>query len=333
VQKARARIVSLATTPAERGEKFAVPVLAIRQGNYFEQFEETHFLDFPWDLSHLDASLSEVEFASERPGPQQGEIDVSAEGKIKTQFIANLHDQLSLLNVEQGWKVSDLTIWLDRNILHRDIPAAETGVYLIRLINQLIEKRSFSLDNLVREKYRLRDAIILKIDAHRQRAHQVSFEQFLQSTSPLEVTPKLIFKFDNENYPCPINSLYRGMHQFKKHFYADVGDLKASGEEFECAQFIDALPDVDVWVRNIDSQPKYSFWLQTSVGRFYPDFVCLLTDGRYLVVEYKGGHLYKDAEEKRQIGELWEKRSDGKCLFVMPTNRGYGLIKAVLVKR
>lgn len=326
VQQARTRLSSPTASPAERGEKFAIPVLAIRQGSYLEQFEETHFLDFPWDISHLDASLSEAEFASERPGPQQGEIDVSAEGKIKTQFIANLHNQISLLNVEQGWQVSDLVVWLDRNILHRDITAAETGVYLTRLVNQLIEKRSFSLDTLVSEKYRLRDATVLKIDAHRQSAHHGSFEQFLKATSPLEVTPNLVFEFDRENYPCPVNSLYRGMHQFKKHFYADVGDLKASGEEFECAQFIDALPEVEFWVRNIDSQPKYSFWLQTSTGRFYPDFVCRLTDGRFLVIEYKGGHLYKDAEEKRQIGELWDKRSGGKCLFVMPTNRNYSLV-------
>jgi type III restriction enzyme len=194
------------------------------------------------------------------------------------------------------------------------------------LVTQLIEKRGFSLNTLVREKYRLRDATVLKIDAHRQSAHHGSFDLFLKAASPLEVTPNLIFEFDRENYPSPVNSLYRGMHQFKKHYYADVGDLKSGGEEFECAQFIDALPEVEFWVRNIDSQPKYSFWLQTSTGRFYPDFVCRLTDGRFLVVEYKGAHLYKDAEEKRQIGELWEKRSGDKCLFVMPTNRNYSLV-------
>jgi type III restriction enzyme len=328
VHQARARLSSPAATPAERGEKFAIPILAIRQGSYLEQFEETHFLDFHWDLSNMDAFLSEAEFTSDRPAPQQGEVDISAEGKIKTQFITNLHNQIALLNIEQGWQVSDLVVWLDRNILHRDILATETGIFLTRLVNNLIEKRGFSLDTLVREKYRLRDAAVLKIDIHRQSAHHGSFERFLQATSPLEVSPNLVFEFDRDNYPCPVNSLYRGMHQFKNHYYADVGDLKANGEEFECAQVIDALPEVEFWVRNIDSQPKYSFWLQTSTGRFYPDFVCRLKDGRFLVVEYKGGHLYKDAEEKRLIGELWEKRSKGKCLFVMPTNRDFRMIKA-----
>ena len=37
-----------------------------------------------------------------------------------------------------------------------------------------------------------------------------------------------------------------------------------------------------------------------------------------LVVEYKGEHLFADAEEKRAVGAVWESRSGGKCLFVMP---------------
>ena len=32
-------------TPSQRGERFSIPVLAIRQGDLFEQFEETHFLE------------------------------------------------------------------------------------------------------------------------------------------------------------------------------------------------------------------------------------------------------------------------------------------------
>ena len=39
---------------------------------------------------------------------------------------------------------------------------------------------------------------------------------------------------------------------------------------------------------------------------------------RALVVEYKGEHLFADAEAKRAVGAVWESRSGGKCLFVMP---------------
>ena len=166
-----------------------------------------------------------------------------------------------------------------------------------------------------------------KLTPTASRRTRVSFSQLLSEGSPLEVSPDLVFTYDPEEYPAPVNSLYKGMHQFKKHYYPDVGDLKSNGEEHECAQIIDSLDEVKFWVRNLDSQPTRSFWLQTSAGRFYPDFVCKLNDGRILVVEYKGGHLYTDAEEKRIIGELWEKRSQGKCLFVMPTERNFAVIR------
>lgn len=73
------------------------------------------------------------------------------------------------------------------------------------------------------------------------------------------------------------------------------------------------------WIRNLAKRAT-SFRLQTSRDWFYPDFVCQLTDGRILVVEYKGKHLYDtpDAEEKRAVGAVWESRSQGRCLFIMP---------------
>ena len=56
---------------------------------------------------------------------------------------------------------------------------------------------------------------------------------------------------------------------------------------------------------------------QTSRGRFYPDFVAELVDGRIAVVEYKGAHLLNDPYEieKRQIGELWARKGERRCLF------------------
>ena len=62
-----------------------------------------------------------------------------------------------------------------------------------------------------------------------------------------------------------------------------------------------------------------SFWLPTVRGKFYPDFVALLEDGRLMVVEYKGSHIAEspDTSEKRTVGELWERKSDGMCLFLI----------------
>jgi type III restriction enzyme len=324
-KEGKARYVVTKITPSERGEVFSIPVLAYRQGKFLEQLEETHFLDFNWELPKHNALLTEMEFAAGRSSPKQGEVDVTDEGKVRKQFLQNLKDQLTLLKVDLGWKVSDLVHWLDRNFIHHDLTANETGVYLIALVNNLIEKRNISLETLVREKYRLLDAVIRKINEVRGSAHEQAFKSFFDATSQVEVTPDLVFSFDPQEYPAPVGSLYRGQHNFKKHYYPEVGKFD-SNEEKQCAEFIDTLDEVEYWVRNISSQPSRSFWFQTSTDRFYPDFVCKLLDGRFLVVEYKGAHLYKDAEENRQVGELWEKRSKAQCLFVMPTDKKYDVI-------
>ena len=64
---------------------------------------------------------------------------------------------------------------------------------------------------------------------------------------------------------------------------------------------------------SVPDEPVHAFWLPTSSGRFYPDFVCELTDGRFFVAEYKGAHLRADRREieKGQVGQVWAERSGG----------------------
>ncbi len=57
----------------------------------------------------------------------------------------------------------------------------------------------------------------------------------------------------------------------------------------------------------------------------YSAFICKLEDGRILAVEYKNSRDYDlpNNEEKRRLGALWEIRSGGKCLFVMPRGKDF----------
>ena len=98
------------------------------------------------------------------------------------------------------------------------------------------------------------------------------------------------------------------------------------GEEVQCAQALDSLRDVKYWVRNVATHPS-SFWLPTVSGKFYPDFVALLNDGRFFVVEYKGAHIAEgsDTLEKRTIGELWERHSQGRSIFLVVEKQVDGL--------
>jgi type III restriction enzyme len=107
-------------------------------------------------------------------------------------------------------------------------------------------------------------------------------------------------------YPVPANKRYAGKFRFARHYYPVVANLKDGGEEHACAVAIDAHPKVKHWVRNLDSDPIAGFWLPTSAGRFYPDFVCELTDGRIFVAEYKGAQLRAMPKEieKDQVGRV-----------------------------
>lgn len=82
---------------------------------------------------------------------------------------------------------------------------------------------------------------------------------------------------------------------------------------------LDEHPKVKRWVRNLDSDPVAGFWLPTSSGRFYPDFVCELGDGRVLMVEYKGHHISGMPKEieKGEVGRVRAERSKGQALFLM----------------
>ncbi len=318
--------------PAQRGEFFKVPKLMVQGSQKHLDFEASRFLETPWRLSECNAELSEAEFPSEFKTGELGEIGLSHEGRLEMRFLGKLHQQMSLLTPDKNWDTTRLADWLDRTVEHWDILRRESLPFLQRLVEHLIEVRKIPIEVLIRNKYALKSAAAAKIDSYRQDVHRGAYQNLLlpECETPVVVSPDHCFSFDPHRYPY--NTRYTGAYRFQKHYYQHVGDLKADGEEFRCARFTDALPEVKYWVRNLERQPQFSFWLQTPTDKFYPDFVCLLTDERYLVVEYKGVHLWSadDAKEKREIGELWEKRSGGNCLFIMPKGPDFDAIRAKL---
>jgi type III restriction enzyme len=309
-------------------EPFSVPGLAVSVNGELELFDDSHFLDTIWNLSECDASLTEGEFQSTLATGAAGEIDVSQSGQVETRFVDQLHDQLSMIAMEPGWTVAGLANWLDRQIPHPDITQAQSSLFIQNVVMNLIETRSLSLEQLARLKFRLRNALEAKINGYREQQRKTSYQQILFGPDRVELTvePDCCFTYSEDRYSP--NWYYEGGWRFNKHYFRLVGELKSEGEEFECAQFLDNLPQVKHWVRNLERRPESSFWLQTSTDRFYPDFVAELTDGRYLIVEYKGEDRWSndDSKEKRAVGELWADRSAGKCVFVMPKGRDFAAI-------
>lgn len=310
--------------PAEKEAPFEVPQLVVRQGDAFEVFRETHFTDTDWRLSDFEATLPDYE--PSRPQGQRGAVDTDEEGELKIQFLDDVRRQLTLLSEDRRWAVSDLVYWLDRTIPHHDIRPQDAVSFLERLVQgYLIEENGFSLDALVRDKYRLRRAVEARIDEHRNAAHYEHYETLLwggDGAPAVTVDPEICFSFGPD---YPYTALYDGEFEYVHHYYGPKRVGQMNREEAECAFFLDHQPEIEHWVRNLDQNRKYGFWLQTSSGKFFPDFVSKLTDGRFLVVEYKGEHLRggPDATEKENVGEVWAKRSEGRCLFAMVGNDDY----------
>jgi type III restriction enzyme len=322
-------------SPYELRADFPVPVLCVRENEELFEFDSTFLLEHPWRLSQKDGSLDLNYNPLARPSGRAGIIDIGARGEVQTSvvrespetdFVSTLHQHVLALGVMGDWTLESLVAWLDRQIDHQDIPAGESAEFLRKVIRGLVAKFAITdMSALALDRFRLRDHIEARIQEHRQSERKAAFQLFLLPDSPLAVNEKRKINFKAMQYEP--GWLYEGSYQFQRHYFGPKpGELKERTpageltEEFKCAQFIDDLQEVKFWVRNL-SRRTTSFRLQTSTDWFYPDFICQLMDGHVLVVEYKGKHLYgdADAEEKRAVGKVWESRSGGSCLFVMPT--------------
>lgn len=325
---------------------FIVPLLSVRENETLFEFESTFLLEHPWQLSAKDASLSENYNPLMRPEGKAGLVDVSRAGKVETSvirepegsdFVATLHQNVLQLRGAYDWTMENLIAWLDRKINHQDIPVGESAGFLQKVVRGLMAK--FGIDDvnvLALDRFRLRDEIELRIQQHRITERKAAFQRFLLPDSPLTVSEEYAINFKTMSYEA--SSVYEGSFEFKKHYFGPKpGELRErtlSGElteEFKCAHYLDGLPEVEFWVRNLLRKAK-SFRLQTSKDWFYPDFLCQLKDGRVLAVEYKGKHLYDaaDAEEKRAVGAVWASRSGGRCLFAMPTEGDFSTIAKIV---
>lgn len=315
------------TSPAERGVRLAVPMLCLQRQGVFELLDETHFLERPWSLRDYLEKPVDAPGAINEAQAGYGEIALTEKGKVQWKFGHELAEQLKLIDVTENWTEARLVDWFDRNIPHPDLGADETGVYIANLVARW-QQQGWPLGRLVRERFPLRAVIEKIIQACRLDAKVRAYQEVLfdSVSGPITVNAEHVFAFDPDRYPA--RWVCERSDDFRKHYHRQVGELGSEGEEFECALFLDTLPEVSVWVRNLERQPEKSFWLPTSTDRFYPDFVCKLRDGRILVVEYKGAHLATadDAKEKRLLGQLWAERSGGTGLFVMPDGKDFATI-------
>ncbi len=309
--------------PAQLGLDFAaIPQLCLELDGHLEVVERETLTSLG-DWSLLDQQVQLAGFTITET-VNSFEIDING-AKVTYRHTDAQH--LLLNETVSHTSEQDLVRWLDIEVRQSDIGQAQMQAYLVKLISHLLAERGFTLTALVRARFQLAQAIVREIGRLRQIAMTRGFQGRLVEMAIPSVEELAHYSFHYQPGQYPARQLYQGSYEFSKHFYPVIHDLRektaagALAEEFRCAQALDAHPKVKQWVRNIERQEKFSFWLPTATDYFYPDFVAELVDGRVLVVEYKG-EPYKtndDSKQKRQVGEQWANSSKGRCLFLFAT--------------
>ncbi|MCB1735504.1 MAG: DEAD/DEAH box helicase family protein [Gammaproteobacteria bacterium] len=306
-----------ARAPSQRGERFApLPRLCLREQGVLDLLEPENFLYVNGEFSLLDHSVQLPNFTLIET---EKTFEVDLNGKRITYRVAEEKEAYGLNQVDGGFTETTLVSELEREVRQADITPREMNRWLALVVGDLIYARGYTLTALVRAKYPLARALRERIALLRAEAAQHGFQTVMfDLDSPLEASLDQRYEFKPGLYPARM-PYYRGRFRFAKHYYPVIEDLREGGEEFECAKAIDSHPGVRHWVRNLVKREAASFALPLAGGYFYPDFVAELTDGRLLVVEYKG-EPYKsndDSREKNQVGQRWAAGSGGTCLFLM----------------
>ncbi|MDQ1208967.1 type III restriction enzyme [Acinetobacter baylyi] len=329
-------------TPAELGKEFKVPLLALSVQGELQLFDDPEVLEYPWNLTTVDAKVLHDDISilnSAYASNDFGTLDIDeTKGKVKVTFLPKLQRDLGLVYKPENWDEVKLATWLCKNILEESLTHEAKRNFVLAWLNDLLSKDDFDLARTNTQKYIIRQLIEKRINILRKEAVNDAYQNFLFGNDELHqitVSNEQEYQFNfhpNVYAPSRDDNGEYGYYAFNKHYYGRIGAFD-SGEEFACACWLDQQAvkgKIEFWVRNLVRKEGCSFYLQKGNGRFYPDFICKLPDGKILVVEYKGADKWEAAKDDRQIGELWANLSEGKCKFIMIKDKRFDLIESLL---
>jgi type III restriction enzyme len=327
------------TTP-KRLDQYATPIrvpqLAVRDGQQLLRFDPIELDEFAWNLDKCEPTFTAAEFSDHLHVGDHVLVDVTGQGAVRVGGVEEvIVRQQSLFLMEDQWDKPDLVRWFDWE-LHRGgrnagLTAAESQAWLNRVVDRLTVERGIAVPMLERRRHELADLIDQRITEHGRKQVRDAANSLFASEGErrLETTFDMPFEVMEQDY-APYRRYTEGPFGYTKHAFDLIGDMR--GEESQCAKKIDDHPNVKRWLRNLVHESAGGFSLPLSPGRFFPDFIVELNDGRIAIVEYKGGHLAEQKKEmhKEEVGELWAARSGGKGVFVRIVDRDWAKLEAAL---
>ncbi len=319
----------------EYAEPFRVPQLIVKEGKRSYLFEPEELDEFKWDLDRCDTALTETDFSIELNVGDRVSVGVNDQGGVRIGGVAEvIVRQLTFVTEGDEWNKEELVRWLDGELHHGGafpgVTKAQSQAWLLRAVDSLLTERHADLPILIRKRHDLANVLVRRVSSHGRQQIRAAAELLIASESArqLETSLELPGILTESGY-CPYRR-YRGMFHYTKHAFALIGGM--GDEESQCAKRIDDHPNVVRWVRNLEYESAGGFSLPLSPGRFFPDFIAELRDGRISIIEYKGGHLAQRPKEvhKEAVGRLWQDRSDGKAVFAWVVDKNWsGLDEAL----
>jgi type III restriction enzyme len=316
----------------------SVPRLVVRRNAQRSLLEPIELDTFSWNMDDCPAEIGAADFASTMRVGTGASIDIEDRGKFGASLQAELTGeirlrQLELIETTSDWSAVEAVRWLDRDI-HRGgsfaaLPAKLSQPWLLRVVQHLTDVRGITLPMLVRRRHELATVVRTMIADHaREQLRKATNLLFEKHPESVQTDDEFALTIEEDAY-FP-GELYEGGFKFKKHAFEDIG--KMNGEETECAIRIDGHENVRRWLRNAERATQGGFSLPKSPGRFYPDFIVELNDGRIVLVEYKNSKLasHPDEQQKKDIGELWAMRSESGHRFGWIVDKEWNALTSVL---
>lgn len=339
-EESRTTAIEFFKTPAEEGQTLLVPQLALRVQGTLQLFDDPEVLDYPWELSTMEAKPTPGDLETLGAAlkvSEGGVIDVDeASGKMTQTFLPDLQRDLGLVYTPENWTAVKLAAWFCSNVPEPTLTHASKLAFVSGWLADLLARPGFELARANMQKFLMRNLLEARIRELRRDAVNRAYQTTIfgdGNTERVAVTSEFPYDFRPEAYaPSRDYDGRYGQFGFRKHFYSRIGDFD-SKEEFECAVWLDIQAQkgrMQYWVRNLVRREGASFFLQKATGRFYPDFVCKLNGDSALIVEYKGANGWTDAGDDRLIGGLWANLSGGLCKFVMVKDKQWDAIDQML---
>ena len=261
---------------------FHVPQLCVveEDGELALVDEEYFITPSSWNLLDYPAELSEAEFKIEE---RSDSYQIDIEGRRLVERHLGSQSAFAFNDVPTNVTELQLVRALQGELQNQHIRPELLLEFIRKAVRWLVENRKMSVTTLMRAQFGLEKVLRGKISTYRDQALNTGYQlRLFGETAHVETSYKYDFVFP-EDYPA--TTFYKGGFKFPKHHYGEnfVGEFDTKPEE-DCARALEMCPQVKRWVRNVPGL----FPLPLAKGNFYPDLIAELTDGRILIVEYKG---------------------------------------------